>query len=179
MKAHFVQFAAYNHWANCRLVHAISKLDREQRNRPLGLFFGSLHGTLNHLIVTDRMWLGRLIGKNLENGPLDKILFENLRELALARMVEDQRLVSLVNGYEEADFDQMITYRNTSGNEYHDSPSAILAHLFNHQTHHRAQAHTGLSILTAEPESLDLLLFQRGLAAPDAEVVIAACGPQS
>ncbi len=177
MKSHFVQFAAYNHWANRRLLAAVGKLDQEQRNRPVGLFFGSLHGTLNHLLVTDRMWLGRLTDVNPEYGPLDKILFENLRELAPARMAEDERLISVVNSYKHDDFDRLVSYRNTSGREFNESLGAILAHLFNHQTHHRGQVHSGLSIVTgSEPEALDLVMFQRGLEAPSIESVIAMCG---
>ena len=155
---------------------AVGQLDESQRNRPLGLFFGSIHGTLNHLLVTDRMWLGRLTGVNPENGPLDKILFEDLGELAMARITEDERLIATVNSYAESDFNQEVTYRNTTGREFKERLGAIFAHLFNHQTHHRGQAHSGLSIVTgSEPEALDLVMFQRGLEAPSVDAVIVAC----
>jgi uncharacterized damage-inducible protein DinB len=64
--------------------------------------------------------------------------------------------------------DHLQKYANTTGKEFEQKRCDILAHLFNHQTHHRGQAHTILSICTGKaPPSLDLLLMQRGTAAPD------------
>jgi uncharacterized damage-inducible protein DinB len=163
----FRQLADYNNWANRRLYGAAMELPEEQYRRPTGVFFGSLHGTLNHLLLADRIWLKRLTGEGDHPGALDAILFEDRDELLRARMAEDARLKRVVDGLSEADLAADVSYRTTSGKPYQQKRQDILMHLFNHQTHHRGQAHSCYSILTgAEPPSLDLLQFQRGVPAP-------------
>jgi uncharacterized damage-inducible protein DinB len=99
---------------------------------------------------------------------LDAILYDDRRDLLSARIAEDARLKDLVDGYREADLTATLAYQTTSGKPYSQPRQDILLHLFNHQTHHRGQAHAGCSILTgSEPPTLDLLAFQRGVPAPD------------
>jgi uncharacterized damage-inducible protein DinB len=164
----FQQLAAYNHWANLRLYGAALELPEEAYRRPTGVFFGSLHGTLNHLLLTDRIWLKRLTGSGDHPDRLDAILYDDRRDLLAARIAEDARLKDLVDGYGEADLTTELAYQTTSGKPYSQLRQDILLHLFNHQTHHRGQAHACCSILTGrEPPTLDLLAFQRGMPAPD------------
>lgn len=140
----------------------------EQYRRPTGVFFSSLHGTLNHLLLTDRVWLKRLTGEGEHPLRLDAILFEDRNELARARISEDARLKRVVGGYSDADFAAPLSYQTMSGAPQQQMLSDILLHLFNHQTHHRGHAHACCSILTGnEPPSLDLLQFQRGVPAPN------------
>jgi uncharacterized damage-inducible protein DinB len=164
----FRQLAAYNHWANMRLYGAALELPDDAYRLPTGVFFGSLHGTLNHLLLTDRIWLKRLTGQGEHPDRLNAILYDNRQDLVRARMAEDARLSDVVAGYTDADLANAVAYRTTSGKPYSQPLQDILLHLFNHQTHHRGQAHACCSILTGtEPPSLDLLLFQRGAPAPD------------
>src|ERR1700758_3572653 len=102
MIRHFQQFAAYNRWANARLYAAALAMPDEAYRRPAGVFFGSLHGTLNHLLVTDRVWLRRLTGEGDHPDRVDAILFEDRTALARARIVEDSRLIAVVEGYDAA-----------------------------------------------------------------------------
>jgi uncharacterized damage-inducible protein DinB len=164
----FRQLADYNHWANKRIYAAALDMPEQQYRHPTGVFFGSLHGTLNHLLATDRIWLRRLTGQGEAPDRLNAILFESRQELAGARMAEDRRLQRLVNGYSEADLDRQVAYHTTSGAAQQQVLNDILLHLFNHQTHHRGHAHACCSILTGkEPPPLDLLMFQRGMPAPE------------
>ncbi|PZA10898.1 damage-inducible protein DinB [Rhodopseudomonas palustris] len=173
-RRHFAQFAAYNRWANARLYQAALALPDEAYRRSVGVFFGSLHGTLNHLLVADRIWLKRLTGEGEPPTRLDVILFDDLRELARARAAEDERIVRMIDGHDAAAFAEVVDYSNTSGKSFSQPRAAILSHFFNHQTHHRGQAHACLSILTgAEPPSLDLMSFQRGMPAPDLARLVA------
>jgi uncharacterized damage-inducible protein DinB len=55
--------ARYNRWMNERLYECCSRLPDEARKRDMGAFFKSIHGTLNHLLLADRVWLGRFTGK--------------------------------------------------------------------------------------------------------------------
>jgi uncharacterized damage-inducible protein DinB len=164
----FRQLADYNHWANRWLYAAALKMPDELYRRPTGVFFGSLHGTLNHLLLTDRIWLKRLTGEGDHPHRLNAILFEDRKDLLRARMAEDARLTKVISGYTEASLSETVSYQTTSGRPYQQPLADILLHLFNHQTHHRGQAHACCSILSGnEPPSLDLLLFQRGVPAPD------------
>ena len=134
----------------------------------IGVFFGGLHGTLNHLLLTDRLWLKRLTGEGDHPNRLDAILYENRMELVRARIAEDERLIEVIDQYDEAALKGLHSYKTTSGMPQSQVVADILIPLFNHQTHHRGQAHACLSILTGdEPPSLDLLVFQRGGTAPD------------
>lgn len=169
----FQQLAAYNHWANARLYAAALDLSDQAYRLHIGVFFSSVHGTLNHLLLTDRIWLKRLTGEGEHPNRLDAILFEDRTELTQARIAEDDRLIAVVNAYDSAALASLHSYKTTSGMPHSQAVVDILLHLFNHQTHHRGQAHACLSILTgAEPPSLDLLAFQRGAAAPNLENLI-------
>jgi uncharacterized damage-inducible protein DinB len=177
MKAHFEQAAAYNRWANARLYEAALALNPLAYRRDTGVFFKSLHGTLNHLLVTDRMWFKRLTGVGEHPNQLNAILFEDRRELALARAAEDDRIVAYVAGLGAAGLDGLHHYTNTAGQPFEQKLRDILAHVFNHQTHHRGHAHAILSICTgAAPPSLDMLMMQRGAAAPDLRALAGQAG---
>ncbi|MEH2496199.1 putative damage-inducible protein DinB [Bradyrhizobium sp. AZCC 1678] len=168
MKGHFQQLAAYNRWANARLYAAALGLSEEAYRRPTGVFFDSLHGTLNHLLLTDRIWLKRLTGQGEHPNQLNAILYDNRADLTKARLAEDARLISVVEQYNNAQLAAKVAYRTTSGSPQEQILADILSHLFNHQTHHRGHCHACLSIVTGtEPPSLDLLMFQRGGTAPD------------
>ena len=167
----FRQLADYNHWANKRLYAAALAMPKPQYRQRTGVFFGSLHGTLNHLLLTDRVWLKRLTGEGEHPPRLDAILFEDRHELARARMAEDARIQRVIGGYSAADLGTAVSYQTMSGAPQQQVLADILLHLFNHQTHHRGHAHACCSIATGtEPPSLDLLLFQRGTPAPELRI---------
>lgn len=169
----FRMLAAYNRWANARLYAVALEMPEEAYRRQIGVFFGSLHATLNHLLVGDRIWLRRLTGEGEHPNRLDAILYDDRRELTRARIREDIRLIAVVDAYDESALAGRVGYQTTTGNPQEQALADILLHLFNHQTHHRGQSHACCSIVTGEePPGLDLLLFQRGLAAPDLESLI-------
>ncbi len=88
--------AGYNRWANERLYEAAEKPTDADYRKPLGAFFGSLHGTLNHLLVTDRIWMRRLTGEGPEHKRLDEIAYDDFAALAAARRDEDERIIGYV-----------------------------------------------------------------------------------
>jgi uncharacterized damage-inducible protein DinB len=138
---YFRRLALYNRWANARLYAAALDLSDQTYRLHVGVFFGSLHGTLNHLLLTDRLWLKRLTGEGDHPNQLNAILYDDRAELTRARMAEDRRLISVVEKYDEAALAALHSYRTTSGMPQSQVLSEILMHLFNHQTHHRGQAH--------------------------------------
>lgn len=96
--AHYQMFGHYNAWANGRLYDAAARLSTEQYRADRGAFFKSVHGSLNHLLVTDRIWMRRFTGEGDAPNRLDAILFEALDGLRAAREAEDRRIVSFVEG---------------------------------------------------------------------------------
>jgi uncharacterized damage-inducible protein DinB len=175
MKHHFEHLAAYNRWANARLYQAALVLNEVDYRRNVGAFFKSMHGTLNHVLLTDRIWMKRLTGEGEHPDHLDAIIHEDRPRLALARADEDDRIVSFVESLDDALISGTLKYTTTSGTQFEQPRAAILSHLFNHQTHHRGQAHTILSICTErEPPQLDLLAMQRGKSAPDLRTLVSA-----
>jgi uncharacterized damage-inducible protein DinB len=164
MKDHFAMFADYNRWANRRLYAAARALPDADYRARRGAFFGSLQGTLNHLVVADRVWMRRFTGAGPVQTRLDEILFDDLAALAAEREAEDARIVAYVDRLTEADLAGTLTYRTIVRPEEISQPLApALAHFFNPQTHHRGQAHclvTEIAGNDAMP-SLDLIIFQR------------------
>ena len=162
LATHLRTMATYNAWANRRLYAAAATLPDAAYRQPAGAYFGSLHGTLNHLLATDRIWLRRLTGNGEAPSRLDAVLFEQFGALRAAREAEDARLEAYVGGLSAADFSADFEYATTSGRPQRQPRWEALVHLFNHQTHHRGQAHAILTRLgVAEPPPLDLLIMQR------------------
>lgn len=161
MKDHFVYFARYNRWANETLYAAVAGLSTQAFQADRGVFFGSYCGTLNHILVGDQIWLRRLTGQGEAADRLDAVLFSELEPLAEAREREDERLLRVVEGFSGADLAAEIEYRNMAGERFAQPRSLVLAHLFNHQTHHRSQAHTLLCQDGVEAPALDLIYFAR------------------
>ncbi|AXS40611.1 DinB family protein [Breoghania sp. L-A4] len=162
MKAFVTMMAGYNAWANTRLYAAVETLSEAQYFEDRGAFFGSLHGTLNHILVGDHIWMHRFTGDGPLPAQLDTVLHDTLTALRAAREAEDARIIAYTNGLSEADLRHTFTYTPVTSPEPVTQPLApALAHLFNHQTHHRGQAHGMLSQLSVDPPSLDLIRYQR------------------
>jgi uncharacterized damage-inducible protein DinB len=160
--AHYQMFGHYNAWANGRLYEAAAALSTEQSRADRGVFFKSVHGTLNHLLVTDRVWMQRFTGEGDAPDRLDAILFDTFAELRAARETEDRRIIDFVDRLDDGRIAGTIRYRRVSTPEQFEQPMApALAHWFNHQTHHRGQVHAILTGLVGKAPELDLLIFQR------------------
>jgi len=162
MKQHFTMFAAYNQWANGRIYDAAAVLSQDELERDVGVFFGSLTGTLNHLLVADRIWMKRFTGGGEAPTTLDTIVHRDFGKLRKARELEDQRIIDWISGLGETAFDGRFTYITvTDVRTVSQRLAPALAHFFNHQTHHRGQIHSILTILGAKSIELDLIYFQR------------------
>ncbi len=164
MKPHFAMFARYNEWANRRLYDCAAALSNVDYRAARGAFFSSVHGTLNHLLLADRIWLKRFTGEGEIYQRLDQILFEEFVELRLARETEDARIIDWIGSLDDAKLASTFSYRTIVDPTDMTQPLApALAHFFNHQTHHRGQAHALLTAIGGRDAatSLDLLIFQR------------------
>lgn len=170
LQHHFRQFVLYNRWANLQLYRALEGCSKEDLNENRGAYFHSILGTLNHLLVTDRMWRARLQGTSPAGVKLDAILFDELDPLAQARRAEDRALIDVVTGFSEPEMTEPRSYLTSSGAPHTQTLRDLLAHIFNHQTHHRGQAHDliGQALGTGRTPVLDLVHYQRTAGAGDA-----------
>jgi uncharacterized damage-inducible protein DinB len=158
---YFAMLAAYNAWANRRLFEACEGLSVNEYLRERASFFGSLHATLNHILVIDRIWIARIEGQTPPNLKLDQILYGDLIGLKVARLAEDEHIRIMIDGIGQEKLDRPIEYRNSRGDRFATPLTLVLGHLFNHQTHHRGQVHGLLSQTEVPPPPLDLIAFLR------------------
>lgn len=164
MKSRYQMFAGYNAWCNERLYDAAASVSDADYRADRGAFFKSLHGTLNHLLVGDRIWMRRFRGAGELPPSLDAILYDDFEALRAARRSEDTLIGRYVDRLSEDDLAGTLRYRtivNPQTIEQRLSPA--LDHFFNHQTHHRGQAHTLLSAILGSERtpSFDLIIYQR------------------
>ena len=155
--AYFQLLARYNSGANRRLYRACEGLSEEALRQPRGAFFGSILGTLNHLLVGDTIWMTRFEGGEARSTGLDAILFARLSDLAAARQAMDARIERFANGLTPDFLAGTIAYVNNEGRQFDDDVGLLLVHFFNHQTHHRGQVHALLTQAgIKDPPVLDL-----------------------
>lgn len=161
--------ARYNQWMNDRLYQAAARLPVAALQQDSGAFFGSLFGTLNHIVVADTLWLQRFgqhpagfaalqpLQAIAAPTTLNGLLFDQLPALAARRQLLDEVIIRLCQELEDSDLDQPLAYHNTRGIAQRKNFNALLLHFFNHQTHHRGQATTLLSQLGEDIGVTDLI----------------------
>jgi uncharacterized damage-inducible protein DinB len=161
--------ARYNRWMNDKLFAVAEKLSDEERKRDRGAFFKSIHRTLNHLLLADRVWLARFTGVRLPEGhfgpggiqSLDQELYEDFDELRRERTLTDDELDAFVATLTEESLRGNLRYeRRGVVNEF--PLWHAVAHVFNHQTHHRGQVTTLLMQAGQDPGVTDLVAMLRG-----------------
>lgn len=150
--------SAYNRWMNERLYACCAQLPDEERKRDRGAFFRSIHATLNHLLLGDRIWLGRFTSAPFAVRSLDQELYTDFGELRAERERTDREVDAWAASLTDADF--LRTLRYTSF--VNPAPRSIafwvaVTHFFNHQAHHRGQLTTLLMQAGVDPGVTDLI----------------------
>lgn len=149
--------AAYNRWMNDKLYACAGQLSDEQRKRNLKAFFKSIHGTLNHLLVGDNLWMGRLEQRPFALTTLDAELHADFDELKAARRAMDERIRAFAERVTAEWLAAPFEYRKMSGAPVKVMGWAVLTHFFNHQTHHRGQVTTLLTQCGVDPGDTDIV----------------------
>ena len=156
--------AAYNRWQNENLYGAADGLSDSERKAPRGAFFGSIHGTLNHLLWADQTWMSRFAGtptpiaKGIRASPG---MYEDWAELRRARTAFDETIIGWADSLEAAWLEGDLTwFSGAAGREVTKPKGLLVAHMFNHQTHHRGQAHCLLTQCGVKPGDTDLPFMQ-------------------
>lgn len=162
--------AEYNRWFNGRLYSACEQLSDDERKRDRGAFFGSIHGTLNHVVWGDQLWLKRFTGQGVDFPSLGGQLLD-LPEGAVHATVLHAQWTALRAKREQLDAAieawvrempqdfplHTMRYANTSGVLREHPAWKALTHFFNHQTHHRGQVTALLAQAGIEPGMTDLI----------------------
>ncbi len=132
--------AAYNRWMNDRLYSVCAELTDDERKADVGAFFGSVHGTLNHLLLGDRIWLGRFTGSPFSVRGLDQELYSDFSELRSQRSNTDDRIESWASDLTDQTLEGKLEYTSLVNPETRSYDMWVcVTHFFNHQTHHRGQ----------------------------------------
>ena len=132
---HFELLARYNRGANERLYQASAELSDEARWADRGAFFRSIHATLNHILVGDRIWLARFEGDAAPSTDLDAILYNDFAALWDARRTEDDRIETLVTDLSPSVLDSEIEYVNNEGRLFRDPVRMLLIHIYSIVVH--------------------------------------------
>ncbi|GEP10411.1 DinB family protein [Methylobacterium gnaphalii] len=144
--------AAYNAVLNTKIYAAAARLSDAERKAERGAFWRSIHGTLNHLVWADRMWMSRIDGWEAPTQTLAEsgTVHEAFAALAEARERMDADLAAWAARIEPEWLDGALTwFSGAAGREITAPRGLVVTHLFNHQTHHRGQVH---AMLTAAGE---------------------------
>jgi uncharacterized damage-inducible protein DinB len=158
--AYFRMLARYNRWANARLYAACLALSPQAYNEDRRGYFKSIGNTLNHLLVVDRLWLGRIEGRAHGVTDLSAVPHPDRDELWAARQAMDEHIVALFAGYDDTTLGATLHYRDMSDSPKEVPFPAVFAHFFNHHTHHRGQVHGMLSHAgMKEPPPLDVIYY--------------------
>lgn len=152
---------AYNNsWANHRLLVTCSRLSQVEFIAPRTGFFPSLRATLNHILVVDLFYVDAMEGGTLGAAAwADPEPCENAIILSNAQREVDRRLISIVERLGAADLNQMVDIHRGDRIQ-RERIDRLLLHLFQHQIHHRGQAHAMLSATDVEPPQLDEFFFE-------------------
>lgn len=170
MCEHIRMMAQYNEWMNTRLYGAALTLPAAEVVADKRAFFGSLYGTLNHVLLADIIWLQRFATHPAAHSSLDPVramprpMTYDVREGDLATLRErratmDKVILAWAAELTEADLGHVLKYKNIAGTPFSRSFSALVMHFFNHQTHHRGQATALLSQAGIDMGSTDLLML--------------------
>lgn len=152
----FRAMARNNAWANDRLLGAMVSLDDAAFAAPRTSFFPSLRETLNHLHAVDRYYVAALEEAGRGRSAFAEAPdFTSVVELRAAQAASDRRLVAFCDRLEAADLDRSVLTDRGAEGAFHERVDALLAHIFQHQVHHRGQAHAMLAGTDVPPPQLD------------------------
>lgn len=168
---HIALLARYNGWMNRRLYETAESLPALELHQDRGAFFGSILGTLNHIMVADLVWLRRFAAhpagfsalEGLHRFPapaaLDQILYADFVELSQRRFLLDDVIIDWCAELTDEDLARVLDYHSMSGVAARKVFAGLVMHMFNHQTHHRGQVTTLLSQAGLDVGVTDLVVL--------------------
>ena len=161
--------ARYNQWMNDKLYAAVADWDEVALHEHRGAFFGSIFGTLDHLLKADTIWLKRFAEHPADFSALAPVhalthpyllegpVYDDFPSLHAARLAMDETILAFADQLTNTLCEQPLVYLNRAGESFERPLGFVLLHFFNHQTHHRGQITTLLSQAGVDVGSTDLL----------------------
>jgi uncharacterized damage-inducible protein DinB len=160
--AFVAMMAAYNAEMNRRVYDAAWRLADDERRLPRGAFWGTIHGTLCHILWGDRMWMSRFDGWEKPAIAIkdSATLFADFDELRRARVEADEKISAWAAHISESWLGaDLVWHSAAAGREIRAPRSLLVTHFFNHQTHHRGQAHALITAAGEKTGDTDLFLI--------------------
>lgn len=162
MKAHCLSLSHYHLWAFQKLYAALQKVSDDDYRADMGLFFRSVHGTLNHLLLADRVWHARFAGTAAPAArALDEELVVDRAALEAATYAQCRAWREVIAGHPADAFGETLTYHNMAGVPCRTPFGKTLLHVFNHGTHHRGQISGVISRLGFPVPEMDYIYYIR------------------
>lgn len=160
-KSFAVVQADYQHWANEVLFASLDHLRPEFLESDEGLFFKSIHHTVDHILVVSSFWRQRLQGSSPSSPDFKAIQHPDWRELKNALRHETRQLQSWLEARDDAWFDSEIFFTRDDGSRHRMWARDVLNHLFTHYAHHRGQVSAVATRLGAPCPEMDYLYYRR------------------
>jgi uncharacterized damage-inducible protein DinB len=159
---HVRLLARYNIWQNKSLIEAASTLSDAERSADRGAFFRSIHGTFSHVLWGDRMWMHRFSSSPKPDGGIAQsaVHVTDWNDLVGQRKNMDGDIQNWANEVSAEWLAGSTTWVSSAAKqEFTRKRWHLVAHMFNHQTHHRGQIHAMLTAAGAKPDDTDLMLL--------------------
>ncbi|WP_114241827.1 DinB family protein [Dyella sp. C9] len=166
LKDYFRRLARYHAWATRRVLDSVAPLSDAQWHGDAGLFFRSVHGTVNHLLVTDDIWYGRFAEQRSLQLPLDAELHADRAPLCRALLAAVDRWAGWIDTLDPARLDGELHYTRNQGIAVQVPFAPTLGHVFNHATHHRGQLSAAVTAMGRQGPELDWVYQLREEQAP-------------
>ena len=154
----------YNRWQNAELFGAAAKLTYADRRKDRGAFWQSIHGTFSHIYWGDRIWFSRFNVCEAPSVPQkhSASYVDDWSELTSMRFALDDVIVEWCDAYETGPISgQLKWFSGTIGREVEFPLAGVLPHIFNHQTHHRGQAHAMITAAGGVTSDTDMFIMPR------------------
>lgn len=159
LKQHFSTLTQYHFWAFNRLYEYLESVSEANYRRECGLFFKSIHGSLNHSLLADKIWYGRCINQPFSVSGLDEELYSDRKQLQKEIKNQSAKWSDFLIEIDADKLGSIIEYRTTEGSEKSLQLANILSHIVNHGTHHRGQVSAALTQFSYPAPEIDLPYF--------------------
>lgn len=153
----FQLMARYNHWMNEKVYAVCADIPDVDRRADRGAFFDSIHGTLNHLFFGDHAWMNRLAGTDYPVKPIGEPIYDSFEEMQAARGPLDEAIIAWADSMTADWLATELTWNSFAYKRtFTHTHGQLVAHVFNHQTHHRGQITTLLSQMGLDVGATDI-----------------------
>lgn len=163
-KSYFVVQVDYQLWANDRMFAALGRLDAPLLMQDMGLFFHSIHHTVDHLLLVNQLWLARLRGES-SRVDFSKITYPDWNQLIETTQAHMREWQLWLEECDDAFFERELIYLTSKGEDEQMWVRDVLTHMMTHQAHHRGQISAAVTHLGYSALEMDYLYYKREIAA--------------